>query len=112
MADVILTVYDTDRDAGVNVTDNDTAVTSSDVFFFPNNGNVRLLITDTSTSNNNVTITTPGSVDGNAIADLVVTCPGSEQLVLGPFPPSVYNNSSGQVRFTVAGNANAIAVRG
>jgi hypothetical protein len=111
MADVLLTVFDADRDSGVNVTDNDSAVTSSDSFLVPNNGSVRLIVTN-SAGANNLTITTPGTVDGNAIADLVIALTASKVYVIGPFPPSVYNNSAGQLRFTVSANADVIAVRG
>ena len=111
MADVLLTVRDTDRDAGVNVTDQDVAVTDADVFFVPNNGNVRLVVTN-SAGANNLTVTTPGTVDGNAIADLVIPLTASKVYVIGPFPPSVYNNSAGQLRFTVSANADVLPVRG
>ena len=111
MADVLLTVATVDRDSGVNVTDNDSALTSADVFFVPNNGDVRLIVTNAAGANN-VTVTTPGTVDGNAIADLVIPLTASKTYVLGPFPPSVYNNASGQIRFTVSANADALAVRG
>lgn len=45
----------------------------------------------------NVTIATPGSVDGNAIADKVVAVPAGEERIIGPFPTSWYNQSDGTV---------------
>ncbi len=49
------------------------------------------------------TVTTPGAVGGNAIADLTVTVPASSGIkVFGPFPPSIYNNSSGDLEFSVS----------
>jgi hypothetical protein len=95
----------------VNVTDNDTAATDADVYFVPNNGSVRLIATNAAGANN-VTVTTPGTVDGNAIADLVIALTASKVYVLGPFPPAVYNNAAGQIRFTVSAGADVIAVRG
>lgn len=38
-----------------------------------------------------VTIETPGTVDGNAIADLSVSVPAGESRFIGPFKRSVYN---------------------
>lgn len=111
MADVLLTVRDTSRAEGVNVTDLDSAVTSADVFFVPNNGNVRLVVVNAAGANN-VTVTTPTSVDGNAVADLVIPLTASKTYVLGPFPPAIYNNAAGQLRFTVSANADVTAVRG
>ena len=111
MADVLLAVRDADRDAGVNVTDQDVAVTSADSFLVPNNGSVRLIVTN-SAGANNLTVVTPGNVDGNAIADLVIELTASKLYVIGPFPPSVYNNAAGQLRFTVSANADVLPVRG
>ena len=111
MADVLLTVRDTSRAEGVNVTDLDAAVTSADSFLVPNNGNVRLIVVNAAGANN-VTVTTPNAVDGLAIADLVIALTASKTYVLGPFPPAIYNNSAGQVRFTVSANADVTVVRG
>lgn len=111
MADVLLSVFDTSRTAGVNVTDQDTTVGASDVYFVPNNGNVRLIVTNAAGANN-VTVTTPGTVDGNAIADPVIALTASKTYVLGPWPANVYNNSAGQVRITFSAAADVLAVRG
>lgn len=37
-----------------------------------------------------VTVTTPNTVDGQAIADLTVSVPASEERMIGPFPHAVY----------------------
>ena len=39
----------------------------------------------------NVTVQTPGNVDGNAIADLAVAVPANEGRMIGPFAPGIYN---------------------
>jgi hypothetical protein len=111
MADVLLTVYDANRANGVNVTDNDSAATSADTYYVPNNGSVRLIITNAA-GPNNVTIVTPGTVDGLAIADRVTALLASKTYVLGPFPTTVYNDGQGRLGFTVSANADVIAVRG
>ena len=111
MADVVLTVYDVSRSAGVNVTDQDSAATSADTYYVPNNGDVRLIVTNAAGSNN-FTVTTPGTVDGLAIADRVISLTASKVYVIGPFPTSVYNDGQGRLGFTVSANADVIAVRG
>ena len=111
MADITLSVFEANRPTGVNVTDNDTAVTDANVYFFPNNGNVRLLVANGATANT-VTVVTPGTVNGLAIADLPITLLANKQYVLGPFPTSIYNNQAGLVRFTVTENADVLVVRG
>jgi len=111
MADVILTVYDASRPAGVNVTDQDTAATDANVYYVPNNGSVRLIVVNAAGSNT-VTVTTPNTVDGLAIADLAITLTASKTYLLGPFPTSIYNDGQGRLSFTVSANADVTAVRG
>lgn len=41
----------------------------------------------------NVTITTPGTVDGLAVADRVVAVPATGERVIGPFPRGTYGSS-------------------
>ena len=38
-----------------------------------------------------VTIQTPGTIDGMAVADRTVTVPASQERMIGPFPPEIYN---------------------
>lgn len=40
----------------------------------------------------NVTVVTPKTVGGQAIADLVVSVPAAGERFIGPFPPSQYAN--------------------
>lgn len=44
-----------------------------------------------------VTIQTPGTVDGQAVADRTVVLGTSTERMIGPFPPSIYNQSDGTV---------------
>lgn len=57
----------------------------------------------------NVTLNTPGTVDGLAVGDLVVAVGAGAEKMIGPFPPGIYNNSgyvyvdySGATSVTVA----------
>lgn len=111
MADVTLTVTDSRRDSnGINITDNDTTVSASDVYYFPNNGRVVLVVTNAAGSNT-VTVQTPGTVDSLAVTDLTATITASKTFALGPFPPTIYNDAQGRVRVTFSAAADVMPVR-
>jgi hypothetical protein len=64
----------------------------TDTFLVNNDGKVFLHFKKTGAGGCNVTIQTPGNVDGLAIADRVVVVPATVgDVMIGPFPPSVYN---------------------
>lgn len=44
-----------------------------------------------------ITIPTPGSVDGLAVADRTVAVPAGEERMIGPFPTATYNQADGTV---------------
>ncbi len=57
-----------------------------------NNGKVFLHFKKSAAVNAVVTVITPPSLDGNAVADLTVTVPANTgDKMFGPFDPSVYN---------------------
>ena len=111
MANITMTVYDATRlvASAPNVTDNKTGATSSNTYLIPNNGRVVLVVQ--STAGATITVATPGTVDGNAIADLTFAAAATKQYVIGPFPPDVYNNSAGQLSVTVSANTDLLAAR-
>jgi hypothetical protein len=111
MADFTLTVYETTKSGSTapNYTDNETDATSSNNYYIPNNGRV-VLIVEAATSSN-VTIQTPGSIDGNAIADLVVALADADIKIVGPFAPQIYNDAAGRLLVTVSANTKLFAVR-
>lgn len=109
MADVILPVYDVSR-SGINVTDNDTAATSSNVYYFQNDGRVKLLVA--STAGCTATVETTATLEGLAVADYTATVGATKQMVLGPFPMNTYNDSQGRAKLTVSANSEVIAIRG
>ncbi len=50
----------------------------------------------------NVTIQTPALVAGLAVAEVAVEIPASTgDKFIGPFPPSVFNNGAGDLKFTM-----------
>lgn len=111
MAEIAVTVATPGRAAasGANYTDSKVAATSGNNYNIPNNG--RVLLIAECTAGGTVTVQTPGSIDGLAVTDLALTATAAKILVWGPFPPSIYNNSSGNLVVTVSGNTNLYAVR-
>jgi hypothetical protein len=60
-----------------------------------NNGNVFLHVKNASGSSVNVTVETPAKVGGLDVAEDVVTVGASSEKMIGPFDPSVFNQSGG-----------------
>jgi zona occludens toxin (predicted ATPase) len=59
-----------------------------------NDGRVYLLVRNADGSNAHaVTIVTPGTVDGQAIADRIVSVPANASRYIGPFPVDTYGRS-------------------
>lgn len=88
-----LTIHTCNRSAApANVTDGFQAVTSSDTATFANDGNTRLLAD--AAAGSNLTIVTPATIDGMAVAELVLVIPTSSKVMAaGPFPVSVYGET-------------------
>ncbi len=85
--------------AGVTVSLASAAVGGDE---FVNTGQEFFMITNGGGSIN-VTISTPNSVDGNAIADLVVVVGAGVTMFIGPFPKGTYNDSANKVQITYSG---------
>lgn len=67
---------------------------------FANNGRVMIHIKNGDASDHTVTVDIPKTVDGQAVTDISVTVTASEERFIGPFPPSIYNDSDGYVNLT------------
>lgn len=64
----------------------------TDTFTFNNTGNEVLHFKKSGAGACTVTIATPGTVDGLAVADRTVTVPATTgDLFVGPFPANIYN---------------------
>ena len=111
MANVTVTVYEPGRAAAssANYTDNKTAATSGNSYLIANNG--RVLVMLECTAGGTATAVTQNTIDGLAVTDNVLTTTAAKIQVWGPFPPSIYNNASGQLEITVSANTNLLAVR-
>lgn len=44
-----------------------------------------------------VTVQTPGNVDGQAVADRTIVIGTTSERMIGPFPPSIYNQGASEV---------------
>ncbi len=90
MARTVLTVQDVVR-TGLDVTY--AAGDQANGHSFDNTGhNVFLHVKNTNGATRDVTITTPNTVDGLAIGDLVVTVPATTgDTMIGPFPAALYD---------------------
>ena len=99
MARVVNTIQEINRD-GL-----DEALTAGDLangHEFPNSGKEFIDVANGAASPINVTIITPGLVDGQVIADRVVVVPANGRTKIGPFPPAKYSNSNGFVQFDLS----------
>lgn len=69
-------------------------------------GDVLLRVTNGVTADTVVTIVTPNSVGGNAIADLTVEVKKEKTKLIGPLDPSIYCNAAGniEVKFSAVTN--------
>ncbi len=54
-------------------------------------------------TDSDLTITTHKTIDGEAVADKVVTIGAGETHLVGPFPTSIYNDANGEVTITLDG---------
>jgi hypothetical protein len=53
-----------------------------------------------------ITIDVAKTVDGQAVVDPTVTCTASEERMIGPFPPSIYNDGDGHVNVSYDDESN------
>jgi len=110
---VALTVYEIAR-AGVSLDKNMVAPTATHGNKIPNDGKTFLYVKNGSGGDITVTIDTPGSVDGQAIADLTFTVKatgdanGLDELLVGPFT-STFNQSDGYV-WAICSAVNTITI--
>lgn len=88
--------------AGIDLTDISGLLTA-DVQIIRNNGKVFLHFKKTGAGDCTVTFSTPGTVDGLAIADRTVTVPATTgDIHVGPFPPHIYNDSVRDLRVSLS----------
>lgn len=64
---------------------------------FANTGDQFLHVKNGSAADVDVTVQTPAKVGGIDIEEVVVTVTAGEERMIGPFPPGVFNQASGEV---------------
>ena len=75
---------------------------------FENNGRVMLMLRSAeATQDATVVITTPATFFGYAVTDETFTLAAQDTMVIGPFPPNVFNDSSGNVTVVAVEGAGA-----
>lgn len=105
MAETAIAPEQIDRD-GADVTFHDCDAGNGNKI--ANNGKIWLRIWNNGvTGSATVTVTVPGTVDGNAITDKAYALSTGDDLTLPPFDPSIYNNSSGNLILAISGTGAA-----
>lgn len=88
---------------GLTPTRTSSGLNTTDTYKFRNDGKVFILFEKTGAGSCTVTITTPNTSDGLAISDQTVTVAASTgDVVVGPLSPSLFNDASGDVSFTLS----------
>lgn len=110
MADVRLTVQEFTRAGSGLVPTYKSDMATADTYFVPNDGRTVVHFTNTGGSNSVVTVVTPATVDGQAVADPTYTVAlTSGNKFIGPFPPNTYNvAATGELSFTLT-NADDVS---
>jgi hypothetical protein len=99
MADVELTVQDC-RATGITPSYTGSLSTEN-TYQVQNNGHVFLHFKKSGAGAATITITTPKTVGGLAVADQTISVPATTgDKMIGPFPPSIYNDADGILEFT------------
>ena len=109
MARETLTVQEISR-SGLNMS---FTAAVADGHKFENTGREFIRVKNASGSSVNVTIQTPGTVDGLAVADRVVAVPAAGERDIGSFTPSDYNQDDGDVYvdYSATSSVSAAAVQ-
>ena len=112
-----LTIYDITRD-GIALEKNVVTPTATHGNKFANDGKIMLYVKNASAGDITLTFDTPGSIDGLALADKVVTVKatgdtnGLDKQLIGPFT-STFNQSDGYVWVVCSAvtNVSVVALR-
>lgn len=111
MANITKAVQDI---VAAGVTPTYTTPTITDTYLVNNNGKTLIHVKNANAAPTVVTIVTPNTVGGNAIADLTVTVPATTgDVMIGHLPPAIYNNSGGnlEITFSVATSVTFATLR-
>jgi len=112
MSDVNLTIYDCDDDGIGNLTDNAVTINTANDYYFLNNGACKVYVENTTGVTVTMTIETPNTVAGLAIADKDVTLATGKADLFGPFAPGAFNDQDRKVHLTFDQAVDVVVVRG
>lgn len=70
---------------------------------FVNSGEDFIYIVNGHSSPQTVTIATPVTTDGLAVAENAIAIPNAEGRMIGPFPKTIYNDGNAKVQLTYSG---------
>ena len=77
------------------------SLTTSDVYLVQNNGATWIEVKKSGAGSCTVTVQTPRTVDGIAVAEHTFNVPATTgDMVVGPFPPDTFNDPVGDLRMT------------
>ena len=105
MAAITLTVKVPNRTTAVSFVDSHTGITDADTVSCPNDG--RTILQLDAAGGANVTVSTPGTLDGQAIAERVLAAGTAKMSIFGPFPVSIYGAT---LAITTSANCDIMAV--
>ena len=79
------------------------SLSAANTYLVRNSGRVALHFKKSAAVDCVVTIQTPATVGGLAVAEQTCTVPAtSGDKMIGPFPPRIYNDGSGDLKFTLS----------
>jgi hypothetical protein len=99
--------------AGLDISDAALTQAVTGGHTFANNGKQYLIVQNGDSGSTIATIVTQGVADADsalAVADRAVTVLAGKRKIIGPFKPSLYNDASGLVHFTLSDFATGVLV--
>jgi len=83
-----------------------TSVALANTYTVANDGRTMLHFKKSGAGDCVITVVTPGTIQGMAVADLTVTVPATTgDKFVGPFPMSLFNDANGLLQFTASDTA-------
>ena len=109
-ADTIL-AYSQVVNTGLSTSYNTNNILTTTTYNVANDGRVFLHFKKSGAGTATVSIVTAATVQGLAVADLSISIPASTgDKIIGPFAPSLFNDSNGNVGFTVSGDTTSLSM--
>lgn len=77
------------------------SLSTSNTYLIRNNGRVFLHVKNAAAGGDSVvTVETPATLGGQAVADLTKTIADGAEAMIGPFPTAIYNDVNGDIKVT------------